>query len=192
MDWKGGSLPLDGKKSWFAVRVRSKCEKLAAADLQAKGIEVFAAVTRQRRVWCDRIRMVEMPLFPGYTFARFGRCEKRTVEDAAGVAGVVGFGGEICAVDESEIASLRTLAASGMDVQRSPFLRAGARTQITHGPLKGIEGLLVQQKAGFRLVVAVSILQRSVEVEVDEAFVEALPARSGDPAYPMAEAAIGA
>src|SRR5262245_56160988 len=118
---------------WFAIRVKSRCEKLAAANLAAKGIEVFAAVAPQRRVWADRIRVVQMPLFPGYIFGRFDIAQWREVNDAAGVASIVTLGRERCAVHDSEIESLRKLVSSGIDVYRSQFLQPGVPIRVTHG-----------------------------------------------------------
>jgi hypothetical protein len=48
--------------NWYAIRVRSGCEKAAAADLSARDYEGCGAVAPQRRVWADRGRTVEMPL----------------------------------------------------------------------------------------------------------------------------------
>ena len=175
----------NGTYCWVAIRVKSRGEKLAAATLEAKGIEVFAAVAPQRRVWADRIRVVEMPLFPGYIFGRIDLTRKRDVEDCAGVASIVSIGGKCCAVEEREVDGLRKLAASGAEVQRSPYLRVGAAIRVKHGPLESVEGLLVQIRNQFRLVVSVTLLQRSVEVEIDEAMVE--PIHRGRP--PLAEVA---
>jgi transcription antitermination factor NusG len=178
VDWKGGSLSARKgtilRDQWFAVRVKSRSEKLAATALGLKGVPVFAAVAPQRRVWADRIRVVEMPLFPGYVFARFDLGAKRVVEDAPGVASIVSFGGECCPVESSEIESIQKLIASGMDVHTAPFLRVGVPVRVKHGPLSGAEGTLAQVRAGYRLVVSVSLLQRSVAVEIDQSYVEIL------------------
>ena len=162
---------------WFAIRVKSRSEKAAANSLAAYGIEVFAAAAPQRRVWVDRVRVVEMPLFPGYIFGRFDLSQRRTVEDTAGVASIVRIGNESCPVEDAEIAALRKLIASGTDIHRSPFLEVGAPVRVKHGPLTDTLGTLVQMKNQFRLVISVMILQRAVSVEIDEAMVE--PVRKG-------------
>ncbi|HLH29893.1 MAG TPA: hypothetical protein VKY31_01740, partial [Terriglobia bacterium] len=51
--------------------------------------------------------------------------------------------------------------------------------QIDSGPLRGLEGLLVELRGTHRLVVSVTLLQRSVAVEIDSALVKAVrPAAS--------------
>lgn len=172
MDRNGGSLPADCEKRWYAIHVRSRAEKRAASNLQAKGIESFAALERQRRVWCDRIANVDLPLFPGYIFARYAPFQRRIIEDARGVVSIVGFGGKDEPVADSEIEAIETIVASGLHVAQAARLVPGAKSRITYGPLKGAEGVLVRRATGCAFVVAVSLLQRAVEVELDEAYLQ--------------------
>jgi hypothetical protein len=44
--------------------------------------------------------------------------------------------------------------------------------RIKSGPLEGIEGILVRQTRGYRLVLSVEMLSRSAAVEVDVSAVE--------------------
>jgi transcription antitermination factor NusG len=166
--------------AWHAIRVRSRCEKLAAAGLQARGFTVCAAVAPQRRMWIDRIRTVEMPLFPGYVFARFGQASRSLVVGGAGVAGVVGAGGVDLPLADEEIEGILTLLRSGAEVFHSPFIRLGARVRVRRGPLSGLEGILQQIKNGSQLVISVEFLRRSVAVQVDAALVEAVSSRAVD------------
>ena len=161
-------------ENWHAIRVRSRCEKLAESDLTDRGFHVFAAKAPQRRVWADRVRVVEMPLFPGYIFGKFRASQCSAVESAAGVASVVRFGKQDAPVDAREIDCIKLLIGSGVEVMRSPLLRVGSPVCVRYGPLKGVRGLLTEVKDRHQLVVTVSILQRSVAVEIDEALVEPL------------------
>jgi transcription antitermination factor NusG len=166
------------ENQWFAVRVKSRCEKLVTATLTAKRIEVFPALARQRRVWADRARTVELPLFPGYVFAQFDFAAKRCVEDVPGVAAIVSFGRQCCPVPPQEIVAIQTFISSGLHLHVSPGLQVGVPVRVIHGPLRGAEGTLAQICGEYRLVVSLSILHRTVAVEIDQAFVEvrSLPA----------------
>src|ERR1700730_10579900 len=55
---------------WFAVRTRSRHEKIVANQLQSRGITAFLPLVTQVHRWSDRKKTVEMPLFPGYTFVQ--------------------------------------------------------------------------------------------------------------------------
>lgn len=171
--------PSSTMQSWFAIRVRSRCEKLATADLTTKGFRVCAATAPHRRVWSDRIRTVEMPLFPGYIFGCFDPADRAEIQRGAGVVGIVGACGRGYPIGREEMDSIFTLLASGVEVFRMPFLEVGARVRVSRGPLAGAVGILQQIKNGCRLIISVDFLQRSVAAELDMAFVEPLPAGPG-------------
>jgi transcription antitermination factor NusG len=51
---------------WFAVRVKSRCEKVVAENAKNKGFEGFLPLYQTRNHWSDRQKAIEVPLFPGY------------------------------------------------------------------------------------------------------------------------------
>lgn len=165
-----GSLP------WFAIQVRTKHEIGIADYLGAKGYEQFLPLYKRRKVWADRIKEVQAPLFPGYLFCRFDPHARLPILKTPGVVQIVGNSRSPIPVCESEIAALQILVASGLPNRPCPFLQTGDRVEIQAGPLRGLEGLLVAFKGNTHLVLSVTLLQRSVAVEIDSAFVA--PVRS--------------
>lgn len=161
---------------WFAVRVRSNCERTAAMHLRERGYEEFAPCYKAQRQWSDRKKTIDRFLFPGYVFARLDPENRLPVLSAPGVVGMVGFGKVPCPIPDREIEGIRTLLESGLLVQPWPFLQIGERVLIERGPLAGVEGLLEQVKGRYRLVVSVELLQRAVSAEVDRDWVRPLKA----------------
>jgi len=62
---------------WFAVQTRSRYENLVATLLRGKGYELFLPIYKSRRRWSDRIKELELPLFPGYLFCRFNPLDRQ-------------------------------------------------------------------------------------------------------------------
>jgi len=155
-------------RQWFALRVRPRSEKVVAGSLRHKGCEEFLPLYRQKRRWSDRTAEVDLPLFPGYVFSRFDVRERLPILMIPGVMHVVGIGKAPLAVDDREIEALRLLVSSQLPLEPWPFRHIGRPVRIVSGPLAGAEGLLESVKARQRLVVSVTILQRSVAVEVFE------------------------
>lgn len=166
-------LPAERPPLWYAVRVRSNFERTVSTVLDYKGVEQFLPTYRSRRVWTDRIKTLELPLFPGYVFCRIPLEERNRVVTIDGVVGLVGAGRQPIPLSTAEIDSIRTLVHSQLPAQPWPFLKIGQTVRITHGSLSGIEGILVRVKNSWRLVVSVSLLERSVAVEIDAAYVSA-------------------
>jgi transcription antitermination factor NusG len=163
-----------GQFPWFALQVRTRQEAGVAQQLNGQGYEQFLPLYKFRKRWSDRIKEVDAPLFPGYLFCRFNPQDRLPILKTPGVIQVVGFNNGPAAVDESEIQSIQTLVAAGAPHQPWPFLVTGERVRIESGPLLGLEGILIDVKRSHRLILSVTLLQRSVAVEIDSALVTAI------------------
>jgi transcription antitermination factor NusG len=152
---------------WYAVRVKSNRESIVAAGLQHRGFEEFLPSYKTRRVWSDRVKDIQLPLFPGYVFCRLNIDLRLTILQIPGVVSFVEFGRGPKPVEDHEIEALQAIVNSGVPVAPWPFLEAGQRVRIERGSLRNLEGRVVEVKNRLRVVVSVSLLQRSVAVEVD-------------------------
>jgi transcription antitermination factor NusG len=159
-----------GMPRWYALRVRSNFEKPVSNLLQSKGLEEYLPVYRARRLWSDRIRQIDMPLFPGYVFCRISPGQCSSMLATTGVVTVVGIQNRPLPIDDEEIAVVRRMVESRSVVEPWPFLQVGQRVRVRRGPLAGVEGILIKMKNSCRLVVSVSLLGRSVATEFDAAY----------------------
>jgi transcription antitermination factor NusG len=167
---------------WFALQVRTRHEAGVADQLSGQGYDRFLPLYKVGKRWSDRIKEVDAPLFPGYLFCRFNPHDRLPILKTPGVIQIVSFQSGPAAVDEAEIRSIQSLVAAGVPHQPWPFLAAGDRVRIESGPLLGLEGILTEVRSSFRLVLSVTLLQRSVAVEIDSASVTAVtPSRARRP-----------
>lgn len=163
---------------WYAVRTRSNFEKRVAEELSVKGVHCYLPCLREIRLWKDRRKEVSQPLFSGYVFVRFADTgeERLRVLKTFGVVNILGQGSRLEPIPDQEIASVQAMLASNLRCAAHPLLREGCRVRLRRGALKGLEGLLVRFKNGFRLVVSIGLLSQSVSAEVDVSDVEYLAA----------------
>jgi len=159
---------------WFALRTRSNFEKLAATALENKGLTPYLPTYKNRRRWSDRVVVSDSPLFQGYVFCRFDPLNRLPVLTTTGVISIVGCGTEPAAIDDQEIESIDAILRSGLATEPCPFLREGQRVRVRRGSLAGVEGMLTKKKSDFRLVISVTMLQRSISVEIDREWIEVL------------------
>jgi len=162
---------------WFAVRVRSNCEKIAELHLRDRGYERFAPAYKVERQWSDRRKEIDRFLFPGYVFCRLDGQDRLPVLTIPGVVGLVGFGKIPAPIPDEEIERIQRMLQSGLLVKPWPFLEVGQTVLIERGPLAGMEGILAEEKGQCRLVVSVHLLRRSVAAEVDRTWVRPVQAR---------------
>ena len=152
---------------WYALTTKTNLELSATSALRSKGYEAFLPTYRVRNNWSDRVKELDRPLFPGYTFCLFDALNRLPILITPGVCSVVGFGNEPAPIDEAEMESVRALVQSGLPVSPWPFLREGQRIRIVHGAFAGLEGIFIRHKQNCRLVVSISLLQRSIAAEID-------------------------
>jgi transcription antitermination factor NusG len=118
---------------------------------------------------------IERPLFPGYVFCRLNPSERLVpVLTSPGVVSLIGSGKQPAPIPEVEIDAVRRLLASGAGVEAYPLVREGQRIRVTRGSLKGLEGILLKKRNEWRLVISVTLLQRSLSVEIDRECIKRL------------------
>ncbi len=166
---------------WFALQVRSQRERHVADHLSGKGYDLFLPMHTCRKRWSDRIKEVELPLFPGYLFCRFDPYDRLPILKTPWLLQIVGFNHVPSPVDNEEISAVRTLVATGASVEPCRFIALGERVRIESGPLRGVVGVLTQYKGNHKLVVSITLLQRSVAVEIDSALVTPERSLPGNP-----------
>ena len=153
---------------WYAVRTRSRHEKRVQEQLTGRpGIDVFLPLWERRSRWKDRIKRIQVPLFPGYCFARFRYLDRLQVLTAFGVVDLVGPGGEPEPIPDGEVAAIHALVGSGLAYEPFPFLAEGMEVEVSRGPMLGIRGRLLRKDRGLRVVLSVTSIRQSVSVEID-------------------------
>lgn len=152
---------------WYAVRTRSRHEKVVRDQLAAKSLEPFLPLWTRWSRWKDRRKQIATPLFPGYCFARFQLAEKLLVLKTPGVVGIVGVNGIIEPVSPEEIEAVRTLVNGPLRYDPCPFLEEGMEVEVVRGPLMGVRGRLLRKDRGARLVIAVTLIRQAASVEID-------------------------
>lgn len=159
-------------EQWYALQVRPHFEKIVTRHLQHKGFSEYLPLYKPRRRWSDRVKEMDLPLFSGYTFCKFDVQQKLQILVAPGVLSIVGIGRTPTPISDKEIASIERVVQSGLQYEPWPFTKVGQAGVVAKGSLAGLEGIAVEVKATFRLVVSLPLLQRSVAVEIERDCVE--------------------
>jgi transcription antitermination factor NusG len=163
--------------SWFALQIRSRWEGTTAGLLRGKGLETLLPTYTTKRQWSDRCKVVEAPLFPGYVFCRFDVHDRLPVLITPGVISVVGRGKTPVAVDDAEIFSIQAAIGSGIHMEPWPYVEIGERVRIQDDVLDGMEGILTSFRGSHRVVISVTLLRRSVALEIDRSRIAPLGSR---------------
>lgn len=152
---------------WYALRVRSNQESIAEAILDGKGYQTFLPQYRSTRTWSDRTKVILKPLFPGYLFCEFDVTQRAPVVTVRSIIQVVGFGQGPMPVDAIELEQVRRAIGSGMSIEPRRHFESGQLVEVQEGPLTGLKGIFVRYHGVNRLVLSLTLIQRSIAVELD-------------------------
>ena len=155
-----------GERVWWVVYTKSRQEKVFSRQLVAKQVPHYLPLVRKTYLSCGRKFTAQVPLFPGYVFM-FGSEQERilslTTNRVSRILGVA---------DASRLRPNwnRSIASSTADAPLTveQRLAPGNRVRIRHGAMAGLEGTVLVRRGKTRLIVAVTLLQQGVSVEVDD------------------------
>lgn len=159
--------------NWYAIHTRPRHERRVHNELLAYEIESYLPMQKIRRRWSDRYKIVEAPLFNSYLFVHTDDERHRESLRPYGALSFVNVAeGKPAVIPDNEVEAVRIMATSQLPHNPYPYLSIGRKVRVTYGPLQGCEGILVRKRGLHRLVVTVNLLQRSIEAEVDAAWIE--------------------
>ena len=171
--------------NWYAIYTRPSHEKKVVEHLGLREIECYLPSYRVSRRWKNRCQVeLELPLFPGYIFARFAWEQRVGVLEVPSVVSILGNGREALPLAPWEIESMR----AGLSLRRAephPYLNVGERVRILRGALEGFEGVVQRRSNGLRVVLALQAIMKSFVVEVEESDLELLGSPIHENASPM-------
>jgi transcription antitermination factor NusG len=163
---------------WYALKVRPRFERSVVSHLQSRGYDPFLPCYAVKRQWSDRVKSIELPLFPGYIFCQFDINARFPIVTTPGVSFVVGVGRVPEPIAQNEIESIRAVIASGLHYEPYPYLTVGQLVQVERGALTGLAGLITDLKNGSRLIISINLLKRSVSTEIDRSWVKPIDSSS--------------
>jgi len=136
-------------QAWYVVYTAPRAEKQVQQRLTEQGIEVFLPIHLSPRKWSDRVKMVEMPLFPSYLFVMARKSDLYDLVRIPGLARIVYFEGEPATVRPQEIRAIRQFLeyANG----KACRLELDDEVRVAIGPMKDAGGKVI--KIGKKYVV---------------------------------------
>jgi len=132
------------------------------------GVDSYLPLKKELRVWSDRKKWVESPLFASYVFVRVSEREYHMAINSTWAVRYVSFGGKAVSIPESQIEGLKCfLADSERDVELTTRnFKKGDQLEVTTGPLKGVCGELLRIRGQQRLVLRFESLGCCVHADI--------------------------
>lgn len=154
----------------YAIRTKPNREYVVSQALRGKGYEVFLPLRRKHDQRPRPHRTSEVPLFPSYLFCRFDVTNRLPILMVPGVFQIVASGKTPLPVNEEEIQTLKAIVNNRLPLEDHSYLAVGQEVMVQEGPLAGTRGKIANINGIDRFAVSITILQRTVSVEMDPAW----------------------
>ena len=125
---------------WHALYTSPRAEKRVLKLLEAEGIECYLPLLRTPRVWSDRIKMVDLPLFNSYIFVKCKEKELFPLVKTKGVVRIVYYDYKPAIIREIEVETIRQF----IKVAEGKRLCTGDEVEILVGSFKKVSGKIMK------------------------------------------------
>ena len=165
--------PQPGDIHWFVCHCKPRCEKKFDALLAAEKFEHYLPLVESVKRYGKQSKRFTKPLFPGYVFAQFALENKPRIYQQDLLARVIPVTDEPLFL--RQMADVRTIVASGLELSLRPLIHKGTRVRVTSGPLWGLEGIVDDPTNPKGIIVVVDVLQQGLHVRMSLDHIEPIP-----------------
>jgi transcription antitermination factor NusG len=159
--------------AWYACHTRPRREKKFAALMAAEGLEHYLPLVDSVRRYPSGTKHFTKPLFTGYVFARVPAADKARIYQQELIARAIPVDDEARFL--AQLADVRKIVASGIELTLIPLLSRGRRVRVVGGPLHGLEGHVDDSSDPQGIVIAVDVLRQGLLLRVPAESLSALP-----------------
>jgi len=151
--------------NWYVLYTKSRCEKAVADKLALLGIVVYCPLLKRKKLWSDRWKWVEEPLFKSYCFVSVEDKDRDSVFKVPGVVRYVYHCGKPATMRQKEMELLKSwLMKYDHDSIEATSLKAHDRIRISSGALIHKEAEVLESKGNYALLLLEDL---GLQVRVD-------------------------
>ncbi len=147
---------------WYVLYTSPRAEKQVKERLDKIAIQNWLPLHRCPRVWSDRVKMVDIPLFTSYIFVRCREYELRSLLAVYGVSRIVYYNDKPAIVRDKEIEVIKDFLEQASEHP----LCLGDEVDIICGAFKNVSGKIKKIKKNY-LVLFLEQLGATVCVKID-------------------------
>lgn len=155
------------EKKWYALYTKPRHEKQVSELLTRSNIENYLPLIKRVRIWSDRRKTVEFPLFPSYLFVKIDDKEYYTSLKIQGAVKIISFNGRKVQVPDYQIEAIRRFVETGEElIMNITDYTIGKRVKVIRGGMKGLEGILTEVLGKQRVKVEIESIRQSLFIQV--------------------------
>ncbi len=153
---------MKNKLNWYALYTKPRSEKRVKERLEILEAECYLPLHNVPRVWSDRVKRIDVPLFSSYIFVRCEEAQVYRFITIEGVVRVVFYDHKPAIIKQSEIDAMKTF----IEKAAGRTLCTGEEVRILAGSMKNISGKITKIKKKY-IVLRIEQLSATVCVNTE-------------------------
>ncbi len=124
---------------------------------------------KKMRIWSDRRKLVEVPLFNGYIFVKPSNTQRDLVLQTTGVVKYLKHNGADASVSDDEIKKIKVLIEKGYDLSEyndADVFFVGDEVQVSSGPMRGYSGEIVRISDEYYALMYLIKMGQSIKIKL--------------------------
>lgn len=157
------------ERKWFALQTKPRNEKIVLRQIDQKGIETYLPLIEKIRIWSDRKKKIEVPLFSGYIFIHAREDERlEAISNTSGAIRYIYYEKRPAVVSEKEIELIKQALKEPEKIRiEDKKINKGDMIIVTHGIFKGMKGFVNEFRGNYKLTVNLEELSYSFSVTLN-------------------------
>lgn len=128
--------------NWYVLYTAPRAEKQVKERINMLGVECWLPLHCTPRVWSDRVKIVEIPLFSSYVFVRCTDAVLRDLLKVYGVIRIVFYNQKPAIVRQVEVDAIKEFLKQAAEHE----LCAGEEVEILTGAMRHVSGKIKKIK----------------------------------------------
>jgi len=154
------------ERKWFALQTKPRNEKIVLKQIELKGIEAYLPLTEKIRIWSDRKKKIEIPLFSGYIFIHAKENERlEAITNTSGAIRYIFYEKRPAVVSDREIELIKQALREPEKISiEDKKIKKGDMIIVTYGIFKGMKGFVNEFRGNYKVTVNLEELSYSFSI----------------------------
>ena len=167
------TTPAQSELNCFVFYTKARVERIVQMELVLRNYEVFLPLSKTLRVWNNgQKKWISKVLFPNYIFVKTTPCELYRITLMPNIICIVNCSGKPSIISAREIEQIKAILCLDKEFTVETNYTKGERVKVVKGPLRGYEGILIEQKGKTRFGFQVKDLNQTILMEISTSVLE--------------------
>lgn len=165
-EYKKAENFIENFKKWYVIQTKPRSEKIVQRQIQMKGVESYLPLVEKVRLWSDRKKKIQIPLFSGYVFVYADELERvNAIINTSGAIRYLFYEKKPAVIKDYEMELIKQALTEPEKISiEEKKINKGDLIVVSKGPFKGMKGYVNDFRGKYKLTVNLEELSYSFSI----------------------------